>query len=299
MYFASNIIDKADSVSIVKGTVAALGRNRIHVAACALVAVWPWSQLTGSELLFVDLFIVSLTIACIYQWNRLYDLNEDSINCPISATLAFKNRLWIKFISIIGLIFSLGLSLFTGSFQGFLILSFFILLGICYSLPFFPYSGKRLKDYTLLKNLTSALGWMLLVVFYPALHSGSALTVQHGVAAVIMFTAVWMVELIWDIRDIKGDVQSGIITIPVLLGTEASMRLVTTINVCSVGLLLYCYIFGIIEPQWLTLMMNNILIQTWIYRGFTNRYSRAWSHVLVTLQTLLLLFLGVFNRYLI
>lgn len=275
------------------GFLESLIRNRIHVATCSVIAAWTWSHLAGSHLLAIDLFVIPLIMLCIYQWNRLYDLGEDAINSPKSAYLTFRNKRWIKCFCLTGVIFGWTLSFVTGPIQAVFILSSVILLGAFYSMPFFSISGKRLKNLTHVKNHTSAVGWTLLVVIYPPVHSSSYLFTEHWVAAMVMFTSVWMVELIWDIRDQKGDALSGVNTIPVLQGVDSTRRWILMINGCAVLILLAVIVSGVISAVWLFILLNNLLIYIWITRNVQILSKRDESHLLVAMQTLLLVSLGL------
>jgi 4-hydroxybenzoate polyprenyltransferase len=273
-------------------------RNRIHVTVCSAAAAWTWSQLTGSQILTIDLVVVPLTMACIYQLNRIFDLNEDSINSPAAADSTQLYRNWIIYFCLSAGLFVLILSFASGSITGVLILSTVICLGIFYSMPLFSITGRRLKNFTLIKNLTSAAGWTLLVVFYPPIHAGYELIAGHWVASMVMFTTVWMVELIWDIRDQKGDALSGVNTIPVLQGVDSARQWIMIINTCAVLLLLVVFASGYISAIWLLILFNNFLIYAWIPQEGTVIYNRKWSHLLVGMQTMILVALGIYAVFL-
>jgi len=287
-----------DSVIRFNGLWRSFIRNRIHVATCSLAAVWTWSHLTGSKLLMSDLFIVPITMLSIYQWNRVYDLNEDSVNSPNSVYHTSRNRNWIQHFCFISVLTVLIVSIFTGSVRGVLILTFVIFLGVLYSTPVFFFSENRLKNLTIVKNLTSALGWTLLVVFYTPIHAGSTLSSEHWVAAIMMFSAVWMVELIWDIRDLKGDAIMGVQTIPVLLGVEVTRKCVLAINFCSAVILIGSIVNGLISTLWFFLLLNHLMVNIWVLNDDEMLLNRERSHLLVGLQTLLLFSLGFFAVYL-
>lgn len=272
-------------------------QNRVHIAICSAAAVWTVSLLTGSQILNIDLFIVPVMMVCIYQWNRLFDLNEDLINSPKRAYLTFINKKRIKYFCYSSAASGLILSFITGPFHSVLILGSVILLGVFYSTPFFSISKKRLKNLMFVKNLTSAMGWTLLTVIYPLLHSGSSLSPEHWYAAITMFTSVWIVELLWDIRDKKGDAKSGVKTIPVMMGVRATRYWILMINSSAILIILGGFSLGTLDVIWLFLLLNNILIYIWTTRQTKTLYSRNLSHLLVGMQTLLLVTLGFYAFY--
>lgn len=269
-------------------------RNRGHVATCSAASVWCWSQLTGSSLIAADLIIVPVIMVCIYQWNRLYDLDEDLINSPVRAKLTILYKVAFKYLCPVGTVLVIILALHTGSTHAVIILITVVFLGFLYSTPFVSITQKRLKNLTVVKNLTSALGWTLLVVFYPAIHAGIPIGVDHWISSFMMFAAVWMVELIWDVRDQEGDAMAGVQTIPVLMGVDASRRWILIINSFSVLILLIGFLSGVVTALWLFLLLNNILIYGWVTWNRDVLHSRDWSHSLVGLQTVLLVLLGLY-----
>ena len=266
---------------------------------CSLAAVWGWAKLTGTRLLPEDLFIVPLVMACIYLWNRLYDLREDRINSPKDARLAIKSKAALVSCCLMGVLISLGLGFLSGEKWTISLLIFVMILGFLYSTPVLRhYPIKRLKNLFFIKNLTSNLGWSLLTVVYPAVHTGATMDGDHWVAFIVMFAAVWMVEIIWDIRDLNGDRQTGIKTIPVVLGVPAAKRWVLVIDLFSASIILGGIYLGTLSPIWLFVLLNNALIAFWVWCGEAKILEqRDWSHALVALQTVLLICLGLFAGF--
>ena len=270
-------------------------RNRVHVVTCSFAAVWGWGKLTGTQLLPEDLLTVPLAIACIYSWNRLHDFREDLINSPIAARLAIKSRSAIQSFCMVAVPISLGLSLLRGEKWAVSLLIFVVIIGFLYSTPLSQHSPrKRLKNIFLVKNLISILGWSLLTVVYPAAHSGASINVHHWFAFMVMSATVFIVEIIWDIRDLDGDQQAGIKTIPVELGVTAAIQWVVAINSFSALITLGGLYFGVLPLTWLFVLVNNLLVAVWIWPGGRKiLIQRVWSHTLVAFQTVLLICLGL------
>lgn len=270
-------------------------RNRFHVTICSLAAVWGWAQLTGYPLLPEDLIIVPLIMYSIYQWNRIYDLKEDYINTPGNAKNALKNIQWIAITCFICLVISFVMASLRGNRLAIIFLFLVLGLGIFYSTPV---NKKRLKEIYLVKNLTSSLGWSLITILYPIIHSGSSLNIEHWTVFIIMFSAVWIVELIWDIRDVKGDKQFHVNTIPVVHGILKAKQFIMALDVFIICLVLGGFIIGNFGSIWLFIVLNNLLIIFWIYiPGSKLLENRTGSHLLVFIQTILLTCLGILSKF--
>ena len=274
-------------------------RNRIHVVTCASIASWAWSQLINTSISGLQILTIFVTMFCIYGWNRLYDSEEDEINSPKRPPKSRYSKLLLFYGSIFGTAFCLTLTLSTGNADSLWLLAAVALLGFLYStpLPYIPQNKIRLKNIPVVKNISSSIGWSLLVIFFPAVHAYQQVTIQHWIAAGLMFGAVWMVELIWDIRDQQGDRSAKVQTIPVLKGLERTQTWIFTINSLSVLGLFLAYAMEAVPAYWLLILFNNLLVYAWLSQDKQMLMNRSRSHLLIGLQTLLLLLLGYIAAY--
>ncbi len=104
-----------------------------------------------------------------------------------------------------------------------------IILGIVsflYSFPFVPTKSgrKRLKDFGLLKITTLSLMWTLVTVWFPV----NMLPFDHTAFAFVFakrFIFIFVLCLVFDIRDATVDSRHGIRTMPVMFGSKGSYLL--------------------------------------------------------------------------
>lgn len=267
-------------------------KHRLHVVLCATTATWAWGQLTSSRLAIGHLLVVSFMMLFIYEWNRLFDTREDRINSTRQAVFTKRKKYNLTLISICALVISIFLAIFLSNIPSLSILIIVATLGFLYSTPL---SGKatRLKNIPILKNLTSATGWALLTVIYPAVDISNSISVDQVIAAVLMFLTVWCVELIWDIRDWKGDKSANIRTIPVLRGLRESRIWIHSINIISATLLLSAIAMRALPILWSVILFNNGMIIFILLTKENIIENRNWSHLLVTAQTVLLMVMGL------
>ena len=273
-------------------------RARLHIQACSLVAVWAWSHFLGADLDTVTLLVAPLAVASVYLWNRLTDTREDAINCPHELPRASHQNLLLRLSAVVAGSLSLILASASRLPGATALVALVLLLGLLYS----GFGERqrhiiRLKDMFLIKNLSSASGWSVLTVLYPALF---AQRVEKGplvIAFASMFLSVFIVEVIWDIRDRKGDGAAGIRTIPVRLGLLAAKKTV----LAATGLFCLVILLGLMNNSlslvWLWCLINAALIFLAASSMLDYMQSnRLWSHLLVLVQTSMLLGAGLLTR---
>lgn len=99
-------------------------------------------------------------------------------------------------------------------------------VGFIYSFPFIPVMGtrKRLKDFGLMKIVTLSLMWTLVTVWFPA----NQLSFDPQVFIFVFikrFVFIFVLCLVFDIRDATVDATHGIRTLPVLFGIKHAYTL--------------------------------------------------------------------------
>ena len=117
---------------------------------------------------------------------------------------------------------ALGTLLILGS-VGFLqprhfgVLAVLSLVALFYSLPLLPFGKRRLKEYGYLKILLLSLEWTLVTVWFPADQSGIDPT-SYWLVFARRFIFMFVLCLLFDIRDAEADRAAGIRTLPVRMG---------------------------------------------------------------------------------
>lgn len=105
---------------------------------------------------------------------------------------------------------------------------FLFIMGVIsflYSVPVLPFTGKkRIKDFGLLKIVTITLLWTLVTVWFP-IEQAFYGYLSFQLIFVRRFIFVFVLCLMFDIRDVEIDRQERIKTIPVIAGTARSYRI--------------------------------------------------------------------------
>ncbi|NUC71820.1 UbiA family prenyltransferase [Haloterrigena sp. SYSU A558-1] len=163
----------------------------------------------------LPLFIVFAATLFVYTVNRFTDLEEDEENVPERASFTKRyGRLLLAagvglYVAAIGVALALGLP---GAIYLFLP-PIVILL----------YSVGGIKQVFLVKNLFVGFAWGI-VPLGVGYYYGRLWTLEILAFAVYLTAMITVAAAIFDIKDIEGDRQEGIATVPNRFGTAATRR---------------------------------------------------------------------------
>lgn len=154
----------------------------------------------------------------LYLFDRAYDAHLDSLSSEKEALTGVNNRYFLLFSILLSLVPIILLISFHFSIFPYL---FFVPVTFMYNLRIFP-NKKAIKHYFLLKNIYSAIFiWTLPIVcilkYY--LYLPYSFFQIYTWFWAFVFT-VLVGEIIWDIRDMDGDIKDGLQTIPIVLGLK-------------------------------------------------------------------------------
>jgi 4-hydroxybenzoate polyprenyltransferase len=264
---------------------------------CALAATWGWSGLLGFEPQLLDYLVVGTGVVAVYELNRLTDLLEDAVNCAREARLAQRQRRRILWTALSAGATAQLLALTRTPLRPSLMVTGVLGLGLLYSVPLpTGRAATRLKAIPLVKNLAAAAGWAVCVVLYPALTAGRS-GPQLWSAFVLMLMGAFVVEVIWDLRDLEGDPAGGIITLPLLLGLAGSRVLLLAVCAGAATLVVTGWAAGWLDWTWSLLLANSAAFALGLV--FLPDHAWSWrplSTLVVLLQATLLFELGVLTR---
>ena len=166
-------------------------------------------------------------------------------------------------LGIVAAAAGVGLSAALG-WVSFLIVCFFTLMGLVYSLPILPRFGagrvRRVRDIPASKDLGIAGAWSVITVVLPVLEDAARwsthLLLSGGVAFLFAFTMVFARTMVLDMRDIQGDLMVGNETVPIIVGRAWTKRLLyALLAVCAAGLVVGACL-GWISPLGLWLLVG-------------------------------------------
>lgn len=198
---------------------------------------------------------VFLTVFSVYSLNKLTDRKEDAINFPERlGFLAGRTRLILVY-SLMS--YALSVLLIFWEKPIFVPVIFIPLLAnALYSSKIIP-GLPRLKDIPFMKNLVVACSWALVCVLIPAAYLEC---LDARVLLIIYFMTLKSLinTVLYDIRDVAGDRENGIRTVPCLLGPRKTLLILLAMN--SMLLPLLVLIDGISQ-----LLIGGMIIYGYIY----------------------------------
>lgn len=189
----------------------------------------------------------------IYNINRYTDKEEDKINVPERTEFAKKYGPYIIGASIILYCIALYFA-FSRNLTTLFVTLFPVLIGYFYSI-------KRLKRIFFLKNILVGLSWgitPLLVGFYYNIFSA-----EFFILATFFAITFFINTVIFDVKDIIGDLNMKINTIPIRMGLEKTKVICYASNFIALLLLSLSVLFGILPPR--SLVLIPFLIYIFLY----------------------------------
>ena len=176
------------------------------------------------------LIMIFVTYA-VYNLNRKTDEVEDSVNHFERYSFTKRYGGFLYRTAALAYVGAAVFGLFYG-IEAFFVTMIPILSGILYSIPFLPKGARysRIKEVPVLKSATVALAWAIPPAFLPVYLLGTGVTLQTWLIALFFFTLVFVNTVMFDIRDIIGDRDSGVTTIPVILGAEKTVLFLSALN---------------------------------------------------------------------
>jgi 4-hydroxybenzoate polyprenyltransferase len=277
-------------------------RNKLHLSLLSALGAVSWSLYFKIPVNGWAIFTVFLLTFSIYQDNRLTDEIEDAMNDPEGLKNALKNKAFITYVtfyltSIISLViaFQFGQSAFWTT-------AIIILIGFLYNHKYFPTflsshlnGARRLKDIYIVKNLTPPLDWATALVFLPLFFEGQSLSPKAWICWGYVFICAFFIEVMWDMRDRRGDLLSGIKTIANTFSFPHTKQLLIIMSLIS-GLFLVYFTFTKILPlSTYFLLLNNaaVIVIASMYKENMEAFMRKISDLTIVLATVLFLSFGL------
>jgi 4-hydroxybenzoate polyprenyltransferase len=208
-----------------------------------------------------------------YTINRISDFGQDAVSHP-ERTAYLKNRMsWLK----VAVALCFGLGYFLAFFRSLVFFSGLLvplLLALAYSVG----SGRmkerigvsRLKEVTLVKNITVSFGWSL-VPFLVGLYFLQLPGAIFALAPFI-FLRLMVNTIFFDQRDLDADAAFGVKTLPVKMGMAGSSRVMDVLDLASGA-----YMVGIVATGLVPLFAAGLLV--FVPYSFAYRiYAKSGKH---------------------
>ena len=263
--------------------------SRIHITTIAALGVFTFGWL------FVGAYQWLITAVCALDWyivnliNKTVDLDEDSANeIPGTVFVHRKRRLLLSVVFTFLLVSLIVVHFLNPAITGLRITCH--VLGFFYNFPLLP-GKRRLKQIYFWKNNASAVGFLITVFGYPlatACWGNRPHCFPPGISwATVMFSAVFFYlfeisyEVIYDLRDVKGDAVAGIRTYPVVHGIPIAIHIVDGLIFTSIAVLSMGYMLGFV-PWRIFVMGAAPFLQLVFYKNAMRRGITAKDCIRIT-----------------
>lgn len=256
--------------------------SRLHIAAIAAMGIFTFGWL------FMGRCPLFLTAVCALDWyivnlaNKIVDLKEDRANAIAGTNLVSRYRrpLLIANISLLA-VSIVAFHLINPAITGLRI--FGHILGIVYNWPLLP-GKRRLKQLYFWKNTASVTGFLVTVFGYPL----ATLTWSQAdyrfppgitwatviISALFFLLFVMSYEIIYDLRDIKGDRLAGVRTYPVVHGERTAAKIIDTLLFSAIAVICAAYVLDLV-PWRIFIMVAAPALQYVVYKRAFQRGLEA------------------------
>ena len=262
--------------------------SRIHIVAIATMGIFTFGWL------FMGRYPWLLAGVCAFDWyivnltNRIADFNEDQANWITGTDFVIRYRRVILFFNGSLLVISIFIvNMINPAITPLRILGH--LLGIFYNWPLLP-QKKRLKDLYFWKNISSAFGFLITVFGYPisTIYSDPSFSFPAGISwMTVLFSSLFFFifevsyEVIYDLRDIKGDAVIGLKTYPVVHGESVAGKIIDSLLLTSIIPLTLGYLIAVI-PWRIFIMTGAPVLQFILYNKFRSHGISAGNCIMMT-----------------
>jgi 4-hydroxybenzoate polyprenyltransferase len=229
-------------------------------------------EIQVSFTLAVAAFLITFSV---YSLNMATDSQEDAIN---RSKAAQNKTLYYLVPSVISLVVSIALGIAAG-ITALLILIAPLLIGFIYSVKIAK-SIPRLKEILGVKSVVVALSWAITGAFLPAAIQ-SVPAYKEIMVFIYIFIQILVNTIIFDTLDIRGDRESGILTVPLALGQKKTQFLLLAFNAFLVVWFICCIFTGIFTEYLLTLGFGIVYESLLIWYFLKTTRPRLQAAILV------------------
>ena len=233
-------IQRAQSILITVYLLELVGATAVTSLGWAACRILQIDSLPSVPLWFAGYLLV-------YNLDRLHPDPADLVNIPVRVSKAQKlraARIGLAFLSAAVL---LMWTLLTGRWWLVLALAFAATILQFYSRPV-PGMGFRLKDLPYVKSFlpTGVIAGILVV--WPCVENGRGFRLKECLVLVWCLLLLIINGLVFDYRDIEGDSAAGTETIPVRLGRQKTIYLLTGLALALAGVSAWLAAGGFVNP---------------------------------------------------
>lgn len=216
-----------------------------------------------------------LIVFAVYCMNNLIDEKDDEVNSPEKANFVSQNKKILTFAVAFSYIATIILGALENIFAVF-VLFFPLFAGIIYSIQI-SHNIPRLKDIFGVKSLTVAISWAVGTTFLPSIGLNMPVAVIISIFY-FFFVKSFVTTVLLDVRDIAGDKENGIITIPVGLGKPRTKNLLLVLTLSLIPVIYILLAYGLSIALFITMAFS--IANSYWYVNYICNNDTIHKHVI-------------------
>jgi len=208
-------------------------------AACLALAA---QYLQGVSISILQLLMASFYVFSVHTLNRFVDREVSGLRGTFREEAYAQHARVFVVAAFLSMLISLGLASMIGPVP-WLMLAVVTLVGALYNMRIFPrgWRFRRLRDLPGTKNFFMASAWALVIAVIPYVGWPLDVSADMVVAALFVFSVVFVRSSLSDLIEIQSDRLLGRETIPVVIGEARTRRLLDAISLFLALLLVLSY----------------------------------------------------------
>ena len=231
-------------------------KSTLFTAICGFLRAFYPFLLFGAIINWELLIATFLVVFAVYCMNNLTDKEEDEVSSPEKADFTKNNKKILTFAVASSYFVAIILGILNNLFAV-LILLFPLYAGIIYSIQISP-KIPRLKDIFAVKNIIIALSWAVGTTFLPLVSPNNIPTVVVISIFYFFFVKSFVNSVVCDIRDLKGDRENGIKTIPVGIGKSKTKKLLSALTFSIMPVISVLLFYGLSIGYFITMAFSMV-----------------------------------------
>ncbi|MGM0590707.1 MAG: UbiA family prenyltransferase [Halobacteriota archaeon] len=180
-----------------------------------------------------SLVVAVLVTLTVYTHNQLTDLEEDRVNRPEQAAFAESRRWLLTALSAVSYVLALVISVL-GGLASVLLTLLPAVSAYLYGVEWIPVSSvDRLKEVLVLNTGVVAFAWAVPLAYLPLTFDGELAVVPSVVVFAFFFLRTFLAVEVFNVRDVEGDRQQGVSTLPVAFGVQRTKYALYALDLLS------------------------------------------------------------------
>ena len=218
----------SNHVTTLNGILTFLSVSSIWIGVTGFFVTYISYTLLGLAPNITACFIVFLVVFSVYSLNKFTDTDEDEINMPERIRFISHRKNVVLLSALSAYVLSIILT-FLVKPSAVPIVFIPLITNAVYGSKLMPWI-PRFKDIPVMKNVFVALSWALVVVLLPAVGTIDPLNRIEIIVFYFVLVKCFINTVLFDLRDVNGDLEMGIETMPVILGVRKTLDVLLVIN---------------------------------------------------------------------